>query len=133
MNVLLCRRQQNKYNIWYIIIYNSIKSSNKPSDINIIHKWVSEWVSEWVLLKVKWTIVQLYHGEVTFQWDVDDGDVKFVPDQHTKLDYNCVRSPKNSPRIDTLSWFRANQSFPFCNVLSGDATDNNFTVFGLTR
>jgi hypothetical protein len=38
MNVLLCRRQQNKYNIWYIIIYNSIKSSNKPSDINIIHK-----------------------------------------------------------------------------------------------
>ena len=73
-------------------------------------QWVSEWVSEWVLFNVKWAIVQFYHGEVTFQWDDDDGDVKLVPDQHTKLDYNCVRSPKNSPRIDTLSWLRV---FPF--------------------
>jgi hypothetical protein len=38
-----------------------------------------------------------------------------------------------SPHSDTLSWFRANQSLLFllnCCVLSGEATNTNFIVFG---
>ena len=39
-----------------------------------------------------------------------------------------------SPHSDTLFWFWANPSLLFLlNVLSGEATNTNFIVFGLTR
>jgi hypothetical protein len=41
-----------------------------------------------------------------------------------------------SPHSDTLPGFRADQVFalcPYCCMLSGEATNTNFIVFGLTR
>ena len=49
--------------------------------------------SEILLLKAKWEIVHLHHGEntVTFRWD-DDYDVRFVLDQQTQLDFYSASS-----------------------------------------
>ena len=44
---------------------------------------MSEWVSEWLLFNIISAIFQLY--QVNFQWD--DDEVRFVLDQHAKLDF----------------------------------------------
>ena len=44
------------------------------------------------------------------QWN--DDDVRFVLDQHTELDFYNTSSLKQES-VDTLSWFRTNQSLHF--------------------
>jgi hypothetical protein len=49
--------------------------------------------SEWLLFDANSAIFQLYHGEnVNFQWD--DHEVRFVPDQHEGLDFYSANSLK---------------------------------------
>ena len=60
----------------------------------IIEEYLREWVSEWVLLNAKSAIFQLYHGQnkLIFQWD--DDKVRFVLNQHAKLDFYSASSLK---------------------------------------
>jgi hypothetical protein len=71
-------------------------------------------VSEWLLLNANSAIFQLYH--VNFQWD--DEEIRFVPDQHTELGFYCASSLKQQSgrhviHSDTLFWFQANQCLLF--------------------
>ena len=75
--------------------------------------------------------------QVNFQWD--DDDVRFVLDQNAELDF--IAHWNNSLRLDmllhsdTLFWFSSQPVFalsPSCCVLSREATNTNFIVFGLT-
>jgi len=88
---------------------------------------------EWVIVIIRQFIIFSaisWREEVNFQWD--DDEVRLDLEQHadtTVLRLTC-RSTRN-----TLFWFRANQAFlsPYCCVLSGEATNTNFIIFGLTR
>ena len=40
----------------------------------------------------------------------DDNNDSFVLDQHTELDYSASSLKQQSHHLDTLFWFRANQS-----------------------
>jgi hypothetical protein len=54
----------------------------------ILHLDQSKGVSEWLLFNANSAI--LWREQVNFQWD--DDEVRFVLDQHAKLDFNSARS-----------------------------------------
>jgi hypothetical protein len=99
-------------------------------------------VSEWLLFNTNSEIFNLCHGEnnVNFQWD--DNEICFVPDQHAQLDFHSASPLKHQSadrhvaplghiiQIPSLPVFALS---PKCWVLSGEATNTNFIVFGLTR
>jgi hypothetical protein len=40
-----------------------------------------------------------WREEITFQWDDDDDDVRFILDQHAELDFIVLIHQYNNPRI----------------------------------
>ena len=100
--------------------------------------YVNKGVSEWLLLSAKWAILQLYHGVNKLH-----DDVRFVLDQHAELDFYSASSLKQQSAgrhigppghiiilIPSQPFFALS---PWCCVLSGEATNINFIVNGLTR
>jgi hypothetical protein len=101
-----------------------------------------EWVGKWLLLIANSAIFQLYHGENkdNFQWD--DDEVLFVLDQHAEFDFYSASSLKQQSvgryvaplghiiMIPSQSVFALS---PYCCVISGEVTNTNFIVCGLTR
>jgi hypothetical protein len=104
-------------------------------------EWVSDWVSEWVseclrqyinLSAISW------REQVNFQWN---DEVRFVFDQYTQLDFYSA-SPLKQQSLDRhVAPFRhiilipSQPVFalsPKCCVVSGEAANINFIVFGLT-
>jgi hypothetical protein len=99
------------------------------------------WVSEWLLFNSNSSIFQLYHEQVNFHWD-DDDDVHFVLDQHAELDFYSASSLKQNSTgrhvasLGHVIMILSQPVFslsPECCVLSGEATNTSFIVFGLTR
>ena len=98
-----------------------------------------DWLIDWLLFNANSAIS--WREQVNFQWD--DDEFRFVLDQHTEVDFLLVLAHwNNSPRIymspysDTLSWFRRQPLFAlssYCCMISGEATNTNNIVFGLTR
>jgi hypothetical protein len=93
---------------------------------------IAIWVSEWLLINANSTI---------FQWD--DNEVRFVLDQHTELDLYSASSLKQQS-VDrhachpTLTHYPDSEPTSLCSfslmpVFSGESTNTNFIVFGLTR
>ena len=91
--------------------------------------------SEWLLLNVKWAIFSFN----TPLWDCDD---VFVPDQHAYLicivQGNWDTSPQVTHvapvgRVIRIHSQQVSVLSPECCVLSGEVTNTNFIVFGLTR
>jgi hypothetical protein len=91
-------------------------------------------VSEWLLFNANSAIS--WQEQINFQWD--DDEVRFVLDQHAELDFHSEQQsmgrhvtplwhiiPIPSQPVFALS--------PSCCVLSGEARNTNFIVFGLTR
>jgi hypothetical protein len=81
-----------------------------------------------------------WREQVNFQWD--DDEVRFVLDQHAELDFYSASSLKqqSTDRHVAPLWhiilILSQPVFahtPYCCVLSGEATNTNFIVFGLTR
>jgi hypothetical protein len=81
-----------------------------------------------------------WREQVNFKWD--DDEVCFVVDQHGYLDFIMLAHWNNSTQIDivALLWhiilIPSQPVFalsPQCCVLSGEATNTNFIVFGLTH
>ena len=81
-----------------------------------------------------------WREQVNFQWD--DGGVRFVLDQHAELDFYSTNSLKQQSAYRHVAPIGHNilipsqpvfALFPYCCVLSGEATNTNFIVFGLTR
>ena len=73
-----------------------------------------EWVSDCCLTSSQHIILAiLWRKEVNFHWN--DDEVRFVLDQHGKLDLYGYNSPREDMSLhsDTLSWFRANESLLF--------------------
>jgi hypothetical protein len=64
--------------------------------------------------------------QVDFQWD-DDDEVRFVLDQRAKLDFYNASSVKQHPSFEPTILYSLSL------MLSGEATNTNFIVFGLTR
>jgi hypothetical protein len=81
-----------------------------------------------------------WRERVTFWWD--DDDVCFVLDQHAELDFRSASSLKQQyagRHVAPLGHIILIPSqpvfalFPSCCILSGEATNTNCIVFGLTR
>jgi hypothetical protein len=66
-------------------------------------------MSEWLLLNANSAIFSAisWQEQVNFQWD--DDEVRFVLDQHAKLDFYIASSLKQQS-ADTLFWFPADQT-----------------------
>ena len=82
-----------------------------------------------------------WQEQVNFQWD-DDDEVHFVLGQHTELDFYSASSLKQQSagrhvaplrHIILISSQPVFDISPWCCVLSGEATNTNFIVFGLTQ
>ena len=78
--------------------------------------------------------------QVNFQWDEDE--VRFVLDQHAELDFYSASSLKQQSadrHVASLGYIILIPSqpvfalSPYCCVLSGEAKNTNFIVFGLTQ
>ena len=75
-----------------------------------------------------------WQEQVTFQWNTDDDDVSFVPDQHAYTNvgfFIALADWYNSPQA-TLSWFLSNQSLLLltkCCVFMVKAAKINFIVY----
>ena len=80
-----------------------------------------------------------WREHVNFQWD--DEEVRFVLDQHAKLDFYSASSLKQQSdgrHVAPLGHIilipsRVFAHSPLCRVLSREATNTNFIVFGSTR
>jgi hypothetical protein len=81
-----------------------------------------------------------WREQVNFQWD--DDKVHFVLDQHAELEFYSASSLKQQSADRHIAPLRhiipiQSQPFfalsPYCCVLSGEATNTNFIIFGLTR
>jgi hypothetical protein len=92
-----------------------------------------EWVSEWA-------IFQLYDGENKLIFN--EMMMRFALDQHTELDCYSASSLKQQSSSRHVTPFRhiilipSQPVFalsPYCCMLSGEATNTNFIVFGFTR
>ena len=97
-------------------------------------------MSEWVLLNANFSAIS-WPEQVNFQWD-DDDDVRFVQDQHAELDFYSASSLKQHSTgrhvapLGHVIMILSQPVFslsPECCVLSGEATNTNFIVFGSTR
>jgi hypothetical protein len=97
---------------------------------------LSDWVSERLLLNANSAIS--WREQVNFQWD--DDEVRLILDQHAELDCYSASSLKQQSagrHVAPLEHIILISSKPVfaispC-VLSGEATNTNFIVFGLTR
>ena len=114
-------------------------------DTDPLHKTLAQSAT----VDIQWAIVvyrQLsnfsaisWREQVNFQWDNDE--IRFLLDQHAGLDFYSGSSLKQQSTdrhvapFGTLFWFRAYQSSLFLlnTVLSGEATNTGFKLFGLTR
>ena len=83
-----------------------------------------------------------WREQVNCQWDDDDDEVCFVPDQYAELDFYSARSMKQQSadrHVATLGHIILipNKSVfslpPYCCMLSGEAINTNLIVFDLTR
>ena len=120
-------------------LQNKTLACVRPCVRACVRAWVSEWVS--VLRQFRNFSAISYRGEFDFQWDNDD-EVHFVLDQHAELDLHGASSlkqqsadrhvapPEHIILIPSQPVFTPS---PSCCVLSGEATQINFIVFGLTR
>ena len=76
---------------------------------------MNEWMNEWVLLNAN--SAKSWREQVTFQWD--DDEIRFVLNQHAWSGFYSASSLKQQSAdrhvapLDTLFWFRANQSLLF--------------------
>ena len=96
----------------------------------------------WLLFNTKWTIVQLYMARRSYTINEMMMITTLYSTNTLSLIFIVLTLWNNSPWVDmslhsdTLSWFRANQTVfarpPWCCVLSGEATNTTFIVFGLT-
>ena len=100
------------------------------------------WVSEWLFLSANSAIFPAisWREQVDFQWD--DDEARFVLDQHAELDFYSASSLKQQSADIHVAPLRhiilipSQPVFaltPKCCMLSGEATNTNFIVFGLTR
>ena len=97
------------------------------------------WVSKQVLFNANSATV--YHGEnmLIFNHQWDDDEVRFVLNQQAELDFYSA-SPLKQQSTDVtpvghIILIPSQPVFalsPSCCVLSGEATNTNFIVFGLT-
>ena len=98
-------------------------------------------MSEWLLLNANSAIFLAisWREQVNCQWD---DDVRFVLDQHAELDFYSASSLKQQSAARHIALLRhiilipSQQVFalsPKCCMLSGEATNTNLIVFGLTR
>jgi hypothetical protein len=56
-------------------------------------------VSEWLLFNANSAFIpQLYHGENKLIFQLDDDEVRFVLEQHAKLDFYSASSLKHADR-----------------------------------
>ena len=73
----------------------------------------------------------------SYNFQRDDYEVHFVLEQHAQLDLYSATSLKQQSsdrHVTSLGHIiQANYSFSKCCMLSGEATNTNFIVFGLTR
>ena len=99
-------------------------------------------MSEWLLFNAKISNFSAisWREQVNFQWD-DDG-VHFVLDQHAWLDFYSASSFKQQSAdrhvasLGHIILIPIQPVFalsPYCCVLSGEETNTNFIVSGLTR
>ena len=81
-----------------------------------------------------------WREQVNFHWD--DDETRFVLDQHAELDFYSAGSLKQQPAdrhvapLGHIILIPSQPVFalsPQCCVLSGEATNANFIVFGFTR
>ena len=102
-----------------------------------IVSWVSEWVSDCCLTPTQQFFRYIM---VNFQWD--DDEVHFFLDQHAGLDFyrgSSLKQQTTGTHVTLLGHIILIQSqrvfflTPKCCVLSGEAENTNFMVFGLTR
>jgi hypothetical protein len=98
-----------------------------------------KWVSEWLLFNANSAIFQLYHGENKLIFN-EIYEVRYVLDQHAELDFYSASSLKQQSvgRHVAPLWhiilIPSQPVFalsPECCLLSGEATNTNFIVFGL--
>ena len=99
-----------------------------------------EWASDCCLAPIQQFSSISWREQVNFQWD--DHEVRFVLDQHAELDFCSASSLKQQSAgrhgaplghiilIPNQAVFALS---PYCCVVSGEATNTNFIVFGLTR
>lgn len=104
----------------------------------MFNKIVLMWVSDCSLSQVN--IVQLYHCENKLSLGELMTMCAVYQTNMFSLNFIMLTHKNNSPRVDmpihsdALSWFRVN-SFPLISqwsVLSGEAVNGKFIVFGLT-
>ena len=96
--------------------------------------------SEWLLLNTKWKKIQLYHGENKLHFNEMMMMSDFVLDQHTWLVFILPAHWNNSPGetcCSTRTHYPVIQhGFAFTPefwLVSGEATNSNFIVIGLTQ
>ena len=91
--------------------------------------------SEWLLFNSNSAIVSAisWWEQVNFQWN--DDEIRFVLDQHTQLDFYSASPPKQQSadrRRPSRTHYAGSEPISLCSF-SGEATNTNFRVFGLTR
>ena len=75
-------------------------------------------MSDWLLFHTNSVIIQLNHGEHKYNFQWDDGEIRFLLDKHASWIFVVPAQWNNRPRIDmslhsdTLSGFQANQLDP---------------------
>ena len=70
----------------------SICEKQYAETIQVFDLWnEKEWVSEWLFVWHQFSNFSAisWREQVNFQWN--DDEVSFVPDQHTELDFNSAR------------------------------------------
>ena len=88
---------------------------------------------EWLLLNAKLSNILAisWQEQINFQWD--DDDVLFVLDQHAELDFYSASSLKQQSGGRHIAPLEHIILIPSqCCVLSEEAINTNFIVFGLT-
>jgi hypothetical protein len=99
-----------------------------------------EWVSDCCLTPIQQFATISWREQGNFQWD--DDDARFVLDQHAELNFVSASSQKlqsTARRVAPIWLFCLIPSqpvfafFPYCCVLSEEATNTNVIVLGLTQ
>ena len=121
----VCYIKLDRLNEWLVFnikwtICQQYHGENKLYFVEIMMMMMMMMMTSYILLRFWWW----WWWQAIYCWDeddddVDDDDVRFVLDQHDKLDC-IVRAHWNiSPRVDmslfehTFSWFRTNYSLLF--------------------
>jgi hypothetical protein len=103
----------------YMYNTKSVVQCNQVTIATVNHK--CEWVSKWLLLNANSAIFQLYHDESKLVFNEMMMKMRSALYYTNTLSWifivlahwnNSLRIDM-SPHLDTLSWFRANQSFLF--------------------